>query len=118
MPTYDYRCPNGHQFEVFQRISAAPGAECPDCSEDSERMISGGAGLIFKGEGFYITDYRSEDYKKKASSESGGATSKSDSDSGVEKTSSSGLNKDTSKKRSRSESENSGSRSPDSKSDS
>jgi len=68
MPTYDYRCPNGHQFEVFQRISAAPGAECPDCGEDSERMISGGAGLIFKGEGFYITDYRSEDYKKKASS--------------------------------------------------
>ena len=115
MPTYDYRCPNGHQFEVFQRISAAPGAECPDCGEDSERMISGGAGLIFKGEGFYITDYRSEDYKKKASSESGGATSKSD--SGEEKTSSSGLNKETSKKKPESETKSSGSRSPGSKSD-
>ena len=118
MPTYDYRCPNGHQFEVFQRISAAPGAKCPDCGEDSERMISGGAGLIFKGEGFYITDYRSEDYKKKASSESGGETNKSDSDSGVEKTSSSDLNKEASKKRSKSETESSGSRSSGSKSDS
>ncbi|HIF57424.1 MAG TPA: zinc ribbon domain-containing protein [Gemmatimonadetes bacterium] len=118
MPTYDYRCPNGHQFEVFQRISAAPGAKCPDCGEDSERMISGGAGLIFKGEGFYITDYRSEDYKKKASSESGGEINKSDSDSGVEKTSSSDLNKEASKKRSKSETESSGSRSSGSKSDS
>jgi putative FmdB family regulatory protein len=118
MPTYDYRCPNGHQFEVFQRISAAPGAKCPDCGEDSERMISGGAGLIFKGEGFYITDYRSEDYKKKASSESGGETNKSDSDSGVEKKSSSGLNKEASKKKSKSETESSESRSPGSKSDS
>ena len=93
----------------------APGAACPDCGEDSERMISGGAGLIFKGEGFYITDYRSEDYKKKASSESGGATSKPD--SGVEKTSSSDLNKETSKKKPESETKSSGSRSPGSKSD-
>lgn len=93
----------------------APGAACPDCGEDSERMISGGAGLIFKGEGFYITDYRSEDYKKKASSESRGATSKSD--SGVEKTSSSSLNKETSKKKPESETKSSGSRSPGSKSD-
>ena len=93
----------------------APGAACPDCGEDSERMISGGGGLIFKGEGFYITDYRSEDYKKKASSESGGATSKSD--SGVEKTSSSGLNKETSKKKPESETKSSGSGSPGSKSD-
>ena len=77
MPTYDYRCPNGHQFEVFQRISAGPGAECPDCGEDSERMISGGAGLIFKGEGFYITDHRSEDYKKKALDEGSTSPAKS-----------------------------------------
>ena len=93
----------------------APGAACPDCGEDSERMISGGAGLIFKGEGFYITDYRSEDYKKKASSESGGATSKSD--SGVVNTSSSDLIKETSKKKPESETKSSGSRSPGSKSD-
>tara|TARA_B100001179_G_scaffold39405_1_gene25620 strand:- start:108 stop:470 length:363 start_codon:yes stop_codon:yes gene_type:complete len=120
MPTYDYRCPNGHKFEVFQRISAGPGAECPDCGEDSERMISGGAGLIFKGEGFYITDYRSEDYKKKASSESGGVTSNSDSDSAVSKHSSSDsdLSKKTSKKSRESETKSSGPTSSDSKSDS
>ncbi len=120
MPTYEYRCPNGHQFEVFQRISAGPGAECPDCGEDSERMISGGAGLIFKGEGFYITDYRSEDYKKRASSESGGVASKSDSDSGTSKEPSSSLDlsKETSKKSPKSETKSSGSKSSDSKSDS
>ena len=69
MPTYEYRCPQGHDFEVFQRISDQPGAACPDCGDASERRISGGAGFLLKGEGFYKTDYRSDDYKKKASSE-------------------------------------------------
>ena len=69
MPTYEYRCPQGHDFEVFQRISEQPGAACPDCGDASERRISGGAGFLLKGEGFYKTDYRSDDYKKKASSE-------------------------------------------------
>lgn len=69
MPTYEYRCPAGHQFEVFQRISDPPGAPCPECGEAGERQISAGAGFLFKGDGFYITDYRSSDYKKKASSE-------------------------------------------------
>lgn len=85
MPTYDYRCPNGHHFEVFQRISASPSANCPDCGEASERLISGGAGFIFKGEGFYITDYRSEDYKKKASSEGSEGANPSESKSGTTK---------------------------------
>lgn len=71
MPTYDYECPEGHRFEVFQRISAEPGAECPECGAQAKRLISGGAGFLFKGEGFYITDYRSDEYKKKASSEPG-----------------------------------------------
>lgn len=71
MPTYDYRCPAGHQFEVFQRISDPPGAPCPECGVDAQRQISAGAGFLFKGDGFYITDYRSADYKKKASSEGG-----------------------------------------------
>ncbi len=71
MPTYEYRCPNGHEFEVFQRISDDPAADCPECGEPAERQISAGAGFLFKGEGFYITDYRSPDYKKKASSEKG-----------------------------------------------
>ncbi|MBM4188744.1 MAG: zinc ribbon domain-containing protein [Gemmatimonadetes bacterium] len=57
MPTYDYRCSKGHEFELFQRISDKPVAKCPTCGAKSARMISGGAGLIFKGSGFYITDY-------------------------------------------------------------
>lgn len=69
MPTYEYRCPKGHHFELFQRISAEPGAACPECGEPAQRQISAGAGFLFKGEGFYITDSRSSDYKKKAASE-------------------------------------------------
>lgn len=76
MPTYDYRCPNGHEFELFQRMSDDPQAPCPECGETAERVISGGAGVLFKGEGFYITDYRSEEYKKKASAEKKGAEKK------------------------------------------
>lgn len=71
MPTYEYRCPAGHLFEVFQRISDPAGASCPTCGADAQRQISAGAGFLFKGDGFYVTDYRSADYKKKASSEGG-----------------------------------------------
>jgi len=71
MPTYDYECPKGHRFEVFQKMTDEPVAVCPECGAPATRKISGGAGFLFKGEGFYITDYRSEDYKKKASQESG-----------------------------------------------
>jgi putative FmdB family regulatory protein len=70
MPTYEYRCPQGHHFEVFQRISEKPEAACPQCGEPGQRQISAGAGFLFKGGGFYATDYRSADYKKQASSES------------------------------------------------
>ena len=73
MPTYEYRCPKGHHFEVFQRISDEPGADCPECGDPAQRQISAGAGFLFKGEGFYITDSRSSDYKKKAASEGSGA---------------------------------------------
>ena len=76
MPTYEYRCPHGHTFDVFQKMSDPPGATCPECGEAAERVISAGAGFLFKGEGFYITDYRSEDYKKKARTESPGGESK------------------------------------------
>lgn len=85
MPTYEYRCPDGHLFEVFQRISDPPGAACPDCGKAGQRQISAGAGFLFKGDGFYITDYRSQDYKKKASSEApsdaGGKAEKASGDS-------------------------------------
>jgi putative FmdB family regulatory protein len=56
MPTYEYRCPEGHEFERFQKMTAAR-ARCPVCGRTASRQISGGAGLIFKGSGFYITDY-------------------------------------------------------------
>ena len=57
MPTYEYRCPLGHGFEVVQRITGRPRTKCPTCGRIAVRQISGGAGLIFKGSGFYITDY-------------------------------------------------------------
>jgi putative FmdB family regulatory protein len=57
MPTYDYECPEGHVFEKFQKINDKPRAKCPVCGKPASRKISGGAGLLFKGSGFYITDY-------------------------------------------------------------
>jgi putative FmdB family regulatory protein len=57
MPTYEYRCPNGHAFEKVQKITDKVRAKCPTCGKQAERLISGGAGLVFKGSGFYITDY-------------------------------------------------------------
>ena len=68
MPTYEYRCAAcGHAFEKFQSMSADPVKTCPSCGADqAERQISGGAGFIFKGGGFYETDYRSDAYKKSA----------------------------------------------------
>ena len=57
MPTYEYQCPKGHEFELFQKMSEKPRAKCPTCGKIAARQISGGAGLVFKGSGFYITDY-------------------------------------------------------------
>lgn len=57
MPTYEYRCPDGHLFEKIQKISEKPRTKCPVCGKPAERQISGGSGLVFKGSGFYITDY-------------------------------------------------------------
>ena len=73
MPTYEYKCNAcGHKFERFQSITAAPIKACPACGKNqARRLIGTGGGLIFKGSGFYITDYRSEGYKEKAKSESG-----------------------------------------------
>ncbi|CAB4244137.1 putative regulatory protein, FmdB family [Methylacidimicrobium sp. AP8] len=79
MPTYEYECTRcGAVLEVFQRISDPPLEECPKevsgegsgrCGGRLKRRISGGAGLLFKGSGFYLTDYRSESYKKAAKAE-------------------------------------------------
>ncbi len=57
MPTYEYQCPQGHRFEKFQKMTEKPGAKCPTCGKPAARQISGGAGLVFRGSGFYITDY-------------------------------------------------------------
>lgn len=85
MPTYVYVCEKcGHQFDKFQSISAKPLSTCPKelCPEKRwgkgkvKRAITGGAGLIFKGSGFYITDYRSEKYKEAAKKDSTSSTSK------------------------------------------
>jgi len=71
MPTYDYQCDEcGHKFEEFQSISAEPLSECPFCHGKVKRLIGGGNGFLFKGSGFYITDYRNEKYKNDKSKES------------------------------------------------
>jgi putative FmdB family regulatory protein len=71
MPTYWYRCQTcKHEFEEFQRITDSPVRECPKCGGVVMRIITGGAGLIFKGSGFYITDNRSASYKKSESADS------------------------------------------------
>ncbi len=57
MPTYEYQCPEGHQFEKFQKMTDKARAKCPTCGKPGARQISGGAGLVFSGSGFYITDY-------------------------------------------------------------
>ena len=68
MPTYEYRCKAcGHELEEFQSMSAKPLKKCPACGKmQLERLISGGGGVLFKGGGFYETDYRSESYTKAA----------------------------------------------------
>ena len=57
MPTYEYRCPEGHEFEKFHKMSDRTRVKCPECGKVASRKISGGAGFVFKGSGFYITDY-------------------------------------------------------------
>ena len=79
MPTYDYRCPNGHDFEHFFRKISDASAElaCPVCGAVAIRRVSGGAGLVFKGSGFYLTDYGKNAHRK-SGTDSGSSESKSD----------------------------------------
>ncbi len=105
MPTYEYRCPNGHAFDLFQRMSDEPGASCPECGTAAERILSGGAGFIFKGDGFYITDSRSDEYKKAKASDVAAAAGSSSSDTSDKGTSSSnGSSGDSGKSESKSSS--------------
>ncbi len=75
MPTYAYKCENcHHEFDAFQSITAKPLRECPACGQNTlKRLIGCGAGIIFKGSGFYCTDYRSDGYKTAAKSDTGAA---------------------------------------------
>jgi putative FmdB family regulatory protein len=73
MPTYEYICQKCGKFEDFQGISEAPLSACPTCGSTVKRTISPGAGLIFKGSGFYITDYRKPEYREKAKADSAGS---------------------------------------------
>jgi len=83
MPTYDYECEKGHRFEVFQSMKDAPLTACVECGAPARRRIGPGAGFLFRGDGFYATDYRSKNYKEKAKSESGAGTSGAGKDAGA-----------------------------------
>lgn len=80
MPTYDYECDGcGHAFELFQSISAPVEKKCPECKKPKLRRLFGtGAAVVFKGSGFYQTDYRSDSYRKAAEKDKPAAESKSD----------------------------------------
>ena len=80
MPTYDYVCRAcGHELELFQNITEAPKRKCPACKKNRlERKIGGGAGFLFKGSGFYLTDYRSDSYKKAADADAKPADAKAE----------------------------------------
>ena len=79
MPTYDYQCNAcDHKFELFQLMSARPIKKCPECGKlKVKRLIGAGSTIIFKGSGFYQTDYRSEEYKSRLEAEKSPATSDS-----------------------------------------
>ncbi len=82
MPTYDYECDAcGHAFELFQSIRDDAKRKCPHCGKMKlRRLIGSGGAILFKGSGFYTTDYRSREYDKKAKSESGSSGASSDAD--------------------------------------
>lgn len=87
MPTYDYNCEKcGHLFEVFHAMSANPVKSCPKCkSRKVGRLLGTGAGLLFKGSGFYTTDYRSPGYSAAAKKESSGGKTETKSEAGSAK---------------------------------
>jgi putative FmdB family regulatory protein len=79
MPTYEYKCDHcNKKFELFQKITEEPIAKCPSCGARAQRLFGTGSGFIFKGSGFYATDYRSESYRKREKEEKDAQTSKKD----------------------------------------
>ena len=87
MPTYDYQCERcSHEFELFQSISEAPKRKCPECGKHQlRRMFGTGAAVMFKGSGFYQTDYRSDSYRKAAKADKESTSGSGDSKSAESK---------------------------------
>ncbi len=86
MPTYEYECQKcGERFEIFQSIKDPPRKTCPKCRGRVKRLMGTGAGIIFKGSGFYATDYRRPSYSAAAKKESAAATPASSKDAGDSK---------------------------------
>jgi putative FmdB family regulatory protein len=95
MPTYEYKCTAcDFRFEAFQSITEDPVKRCPACGEDKvERLISAGGGLLFKGSGFYITDHRSDSYKREAKKDMDRSKPKTDKKSKIKAAKPSGVGK-------------------------
>jgi putative FmdB family regulatory protein len=95
MPTYEFRCPTGHEFEEFYRsISGAPTeVACPTCGKKAERQMSAGGALVFKGSGFYITDYGKDGKKPQTSPVKAGEGAATSGSGGAESAGSKGESK-------------------------
>lgn len=100
MPTYDYICDAcEHAWELFQKITDDPVKKCPECGKrKAVRQFGTGAALVFKGSGFYETDYRSDSYKKSAKADSKSAKEESKSKNEKPKANSSSKSKDSTSK--------------------
>ena len=108
MPTYEYQCHTcGTRFDVFQSMSDDPIEDCQDenCDGTVKKLISAGAGLIFKGSGFYITDYRDSSYSEAAKKDQEGKTGSSDKKEGSDSTKSNGNKSNGNKSEGKSEGE-------------
>ncbi|MEE2708737.1 MAG: FmdB family zinc ribbon protein [Gemmatimonadota bacterium] len=105
MPTYQYQCEDcEHAFEEFQSMTSDPVYTCPECEGSVKRLISGGGGFLFRGDGFYTTDYRSESYKKSEKADNDSSAGSKDKDSSKKDTSKSESKKTDSSTSSASES--------------
>lgn len=99
MPTYEFRCPNGHEFTRFYKTISGAQAQlpCPECNAVADRQLSGGAGLVFKGSGFYLTDYGKNAHRGGAKSSTASSDSSSSSSSGDKKSDAGGAKSDAAK---------------------
>lgn len=95
MPTYEYKREDGSTFEVWQGINDEPLTECPETGQKVKRVITGGAGVVYKGDGWYVTDYKDTDRKEKSRKEKEESKTSSATDNG--KNGAQGKNKESKK---------------------